>query len=162
MQRSDNVPSRFVGTFTKAVDSKGRVSVPPPFRACFGADDDSGVYVLQPLRGENFIYAFTYARLVTLAPNAETPFDSEAESEAIAIFGGSEHLPIDRQGRISLTRALRSVAGITDEVCFIGAGSHFQIWEPGAGLRRMREAREAAGRRLGLQVRQADGREDAS
>ena len=50
----------------------------------------------------------------------------------------------DKEGRIVLPRDLADHAGIGEEVTFIGAGTHFQIWEPAAGARRIAEARERA------------------
>ena len=46
----------------------------------------------------------------------------------------------DREGRIVLPAKLIDYAGLGDKVVFLGAGSHFQIWEPAAAERRVAEA----------------------
>ena len=47
-----------------------------------------------------------------------------------ALYGTSEVLKIDGEGRVILTDALKSHAGIADAVAFAGLGHKFQIWEP--------------------------------
>jgi MraZ protein len=48
----------------------------------------------------------------------------------VALYGRSETVTIDTEGRVTLPDELRSHAGITDAVAFVGLGHKFQIWEP--------------------------------
>jgi MraZ protein len=64
--------------------------------------------------------------LVRLFP----PYSEEREQFSAALYGTSEVLKIDGEGRVNLTDALKSHAGIEDAVAFVGLGHKFQIWEP--------------------------------
>ena len=48
----------------------------------------------------------------------------------MALYGTSETLKIDAEGRVVLPDELKTHAGITDAVAFVGLGHKFQIWEP--------------------------------
>ena len=50
----------------------------------------------------------------------------------------------DKEGRIVIPKDLADHAGLGELVAFVGAGGHFQIWEPEAAQRRVAEARERA------------------
>ena len=59
-----------------------------------------------------------------------TPFSDEREQFALALYGTSETLKIDSEGRVQLSDSLKRHAGITEAVTFVGLGHKFQIWEP--------------------------------
>src|SRR5262249_42822584 len=59
------------------------------------------------------------------------PYSEEREQFSAALYGTSEVLKIDGEGRAILTEPLKSHAGIKDEIAFAGLGHKFQIWEPG-------------------------------
>ena len=60
-----------------------------------------------------------------------SPYSEEREQFSAALYGTSEVLKIDGEGRVILTEPLKSHAGIKDEVAFVGLGHKFQIWELG-------------------------------
>ena len=68
------------------------------------------------------------------------PFSEEREQLALALYGTSETLKIDGEGRVGLSDTLRQHAGITDQVAFVGLGHKFQIWEPGRFQNELAEA----------------------
>ncbi len=51
-------------------------------------------------------------------------------------------LTIDQDGRIVLPEALRTHAGISTHVAFVGLGQKFQMWEPARFDARRASARE--------------------
>jgi MraZ protein len=59
------------------------------------------------------------------------PFSDQREQLALALYGTSETLKIDGEGRVVLSENLKRHAGITESVAFVGLGNKFQIWEPG-------------------------------
>ena len=69
-----------------------------------------------------------------------TPFSDEREQFALALYGTSEMLKIDGEGRVQLSDSLKRHAGITDTVAFVGLGHKFQIWEPGRFQHELAEA----------------------
>ena len=58
-----------------------------------------------------------------------------------ALFGTSEILKVDPEGRVILTESVKVHAGITDTVVFVGLGHKFQIWEPERFRAHLEEAR---------------------
>jgi MraZ protein len=68
------------------------------------------------------------------------PFSEEREQFALALYGTSETLKIDGEGRVVLSDTLKRDAGITEAVSFVGLGHKFQIWEPGRFRHELAEA----------------------
>jgi MraZ protein len=122
---------RFVGNFTLRLDSKGRVSIPGSFRSVVGRDGFEGLYCYPALdrpaidAGGNALMAEIEALIGRFIP-----FSDQREQFALALYGTSETLKIDGEGRVVLSESLKLHAGITDAVAFVGLGHKFQIWEP--------------------------------
>lgn len=141
--------SQFSGTHLNKVDSKGRVSIPAPFRALLRAQreiDDGSPEAPLFLRRSNYhdcleawsergFQGFTsrLSQLDRLSP--------EYDDIATAIFSDAYRMETDKEGRIVLPGDLAQFAGITGPVAFMGVGEYFQIWEPDAAARRREEAR---------------------
>src|SRR6185312_15313882 len=121
--------SRFVSNVTLRLDSKGRVSIPAPFRSVLVRDGFEGLYCYPALdrpaidAGGNALMAEIEAVIARYAPFSDERF-------AVALYGTSETLKIDGEGRVTLSESLKSHAGITEAVAFVGLGHKFQIWEP--------------------------------
>jgi MraZ protein len=152
--------NRFVSNYVLRLDGKGRVSIPASYRAVLGRDGFDGVYCYPALdrpaldAGGNALLGEIEA-LIGRFP----PFSEEREEFAAALYGTSETLKIDGEGRVVLTEPLKSHAGITDTVAFVGLGHKFQIWEPSRFRAQLAEANEkvrAFKRQLGSQVAARD------
>jgi MraZ protein len=70
------------------------------------------------------------------------PFSEEHDMFTTALLGTSEILKIDSEGRVGLTESVKSHAGVTSEVTFVGQGYKFQIWEPGRFQAHLEEAKD--------------------
>jgi MraZ protein len=134
---------RFVSQFTLRLDAKGRVSIPAPYRAVLNRDGFEGLYCYRALdrpaldAGGNALLADIEA-LIGMFP----PYSDEREQFAAALYGSSEVLKIDGEGRVVLTEALKSHAAIADAITFAGLGHKFQIWEPERFRAELAEATE--------------------
>jgi MraZ protein len=132
---------RFVSNVTLRLDAKGRVSIPASFRAVLTRDGSEGLYCYPTLdrpaidAGGNALMAEIEALIARFAPYSE-----EREQFAAALYGTSEILTIDGEGRVTLSAPLKSHAGITDAATFVGLGHKFQIWEPGRFRAQLAEA----------------------
>ena len=72
---------------------------------------------------------------------AQQPLYSVARDHlALALYGTSETLKVDGEGRVMLTSHFKEYAGISDQVAFVGLGHKFQIWEPGRFRAELAEA----------------------
>ena len=122
---------RFVSHYTLRLDAKGRVSIPASFRAVLARDGFEGLYCYRTLdqpaldAGGNALLADIEALIARFPLYSE-----EREQLSAALYGTSEVLKIDGEGRVILSETLKSHAGIGDAVAFAGLGHKFQIWEP--------------------------------
>ena len=134
---------RFVSHHVLRLDAKGRVSVPASFRAVLARDGFDGLYCHPALdrpaldAGGNALLAEIEALIAGFPPYSE-----EREQFSLALYGTSETLKIDGEGRVVLTDAHKAHAGITDAVIFVGLGHKFRIWEPGRFRAELAEATE--------------------
>jgi MraZ protein len=134
---------RFVSQFTLRLDAKGRVSIPASYRAVLDRDGFEGLYCHRTLdrpaldAGGNALLADIEA-LIGMFP----PYSDEREQFAAALYGTSEVLKIDSEGRVVLTEVLKSHAAIANAVTFVGLGHKFQIWEPERFRAELAEATE--------------------
>jgi MraZ protein len=151
---------RFVSHFSLRLDAKGRVSIPAPFRAVLARDGFDGLYCYPALdrpaldAGGNALLREIETLIARFSPYSE-----QREQFSMALFGTSEVLKIDGEGRVVLTEPLKNHAGIKDEVAFAGVGHKFQIWEPGRFRAELAEATEkirALKRQLGTRVAAQD------
>ena len=134
---------QFVSHYMLRLDAKGRVSVPATFRAVLVRDGFDGLYCHPALdrpaldAGGNALLAEIQA-LITGYP----PYSEQREQFALSLYGTSETLKIDGEGRVVLTESLKAHAGITDAAAFVGLGHKFRIWEPGRFRAELAEATE--------------------
>ncbi len=133
----------FVANFALRLDSKGRVSIPGPFRSILGRDGFEGLYCY-PALDRPAIDAGGSALMAEIETliGRNAPFSDQREQLALALYGTSERLKIDAEGRVVLNENLKRHAGITETVAFVGLGHKFQIWEPGRFQSEFAEARQ--------------------
>jgi len=123
---------RFVANFTLRLDSKGRVSIPGSFRSVLARDGFDGLYCYPAMdrpaieAGGSLLMAEIEALIKRFAS-----YSDQREQFALALYGTSEMLKIDGEGRVVLSKNLKRHAGITETAAFVGLGNKFQIWEPG-------------------------------
>ena len=134
---------RFVSHYNLRLDAKGRVSVPASFRAALVRDGFDGLYCYPALdrpaleAGGNGLLAEIEALIAGFRP-----YSDQREQFALSLYGTSETLKLDGEGRIVLTDTLKAHAGIADAVTFVGLGHKFRIWEPGRFRTELAEATE--------------------
>jgi MraZ protein len=147
---------RFVSHYMLRLDAKGRVSVPASFRTVLARDGFDGLYCYPALdqpaldAGGNALLAEIEALIGSFAP-----YSDQRQQFALSLYGTSETLKIDGEGRVVLTDSLKTHAGIADAVTFVGLGHKFQIWAPdrfGAELAEATEKVRAFKRELGNRV----------
>lgn len=133
---------RFVSNFTHRLDSKGRVSIPATFRSVLARDGFEGLYVHPALgapaldAGGNALLTEIDAFLSSLAP-----YSDERDHLSTALFGTSEILKVDGEGRVVVTESVKAHAGVGEAITFVGLGHKFQIWEPERFRAHLEEAR---------------------
>ena len=121
----------FVSNFTQKLDAKGRVSIPAAYRAMLQREQ-SGNLFCYPAPERAAIDAGGQALIEEMRRFIERFPETSVEREqfAAALYGTSETLKIDSEGRLILTESLKIHAGIGNSVTFVGLGHKFQMWEP--------------------------------
>lgn len=120
----------FYSTYEGAIDAKGRVSIPAPFRAALGGNSRVFIWIAPDgsgaLEGGGEALMDLYAETL-----AELPLQSPVrEAFVTSVIAGSADLKIDDTGRIRLPDEFCEAAGITGRIRFTGAIESFKIWDP--------------------------------
>lgn len=122
---------RFLGHVTNRIDAKGRVSVPAHFRSIIQQAGHTELYALRSLHfpaldvgGPDFLARYE-ARLA-----GEDPFQQAAQDWTFYLHADGMFLKLDQDGRITINDFIREHTGISSEVTFAGAMTHFQMWQP--------------------------------
>ena len=120
----------FVSTYESAIDAKGRVSIPAPFRAALGGG--TRIFLWQALDGSGCLEGggealmnMYRATLTRLAPQSEV-----RKALVNRIIAGSADLKMDETGRIKLPEELCKAAELDGRIKFAGNMDSFQIWNP--------------------------------
>jgi MraZ protein len=121
----------FLSTFEKQIDKKGRVSVPPTFRAVLAAQQFNGMIAYASFTNP-CIEACGMERIEKLNARIEMldPFSEERDAFATAILAGSTQLAFDSEGRVVIPEGLLAKANISGAGIFVGKGATFEIWAP--------------------------------
>ncbi len=125
----------FHGFAMNAVDAKNRLSIPAAYREVVQRRSQTRTVVLAPHpRGLPCLVGYDVARTERLQQQLETKYGADygeaREDEARALFGLSEDVDYDDNGRILLSADLRDWAEIGKLAFFIAAGDYFEIWNP--------------------------------
>ena len=119
-----------------ALDDKGRVVIPPKFRAVMG----DRIVVTRWI--DPCLAAFSPIEWQTLEERLRAMPAGQRDIVRL-LLSGAEDCDLDRQGRIPLAPHLREHAAITRSVTIIGAGSHLELWHTPHWRRRLQKARKA-------------------
>jgi MraZ protein len=134
---------RFVSHYEQRLDAKGRISVPAPFRVVLAREGFDGLYCYPALdRPALDAGGHALMREIEVLTGGFAPYSDEREQFSLALYGTSETLKFDGEGRVLLSEALKAHARITDAAIFVGLGHKFGIWEPGRFRAELAEATE--------------------
>ncbi len=124
----------FVGSYSRAVDGKGRTPVPHKWRRMIESDSEGdGTLVLtvdqDPTRTAvraqtSDGYALTINRL------AQAQLSPQAERVARRLRASAEVCEVDGTGRILIPNTMRKHLGITGEVMWVAQGHYLELLSP--------------------------------
>lgn len=119
-----------------ALDEKGRVVIPPKFRAVMG----DRIIVTRWI--DPCLAAFSPVEWQSLEEKLRNLPLGNRDFVRL-ILSAAEDCDLDRQGRIFLAPHLREHAGITRGVTIVGAGARIEIWSTPNWRRRLQKIRKA-------------------
>jgi MraZ protein len=122
----------FRGHFQHAVDEKGRVAVPNPFRgALSGLQDERLVATKYWMRDHRCLDVYPLSAWKRFEEQVQSMdrFDEDVVAFRNLYVAPAQELPLDNQGRILIPPLLRDHAGIKRDVIFTGDVDKFRIWD---------------------------------
>jgi MraZ protein len=122
---SSNGTTFFVGEFTHALDSKGRVTIPAKWRISGG---DNTYLALPNPSGYITVYPPKMIERLEEKVSEANLSDTEAQSLLMELFSKADSFGCDKQGRINLSDKLLTHAGIKGKAVLVGKFSTFAIW----------------------------------
>ena len=133
----------FSGNALGALDEAGRVRLPPFILRELGRPGDGGRLLLGVHEKDPCITGYGAG----LQPRLEAELERRRlRDEALGLpadghhararrtFGLVEEAHFDTGGRLTLPPLARRRGGLAREILFVGAGSHFEIWDPSLAM----------------------------
>lgn len=116
----------FLGTFSPSLASTGQVALPSKLRNSLGSDR-----AILTTGFDKCLNGFSIEDWNKISQLELTKPLSEADGRKVRhqMFAGAIEVDLDDQGRFVIPENLRNFAGIKDELVFVGAGDHFEIWD---------------------------------
>ncbi len=114
----------FFGEFEYKIDEKGRVPIPPKFRA----ELKDGIILAPGV--EKCITAYTIPEWRKLAATLTGSTLSRSKMRRLnrALFSTAFSTKIDNQGRVAIPAPLKEHADMSDDVVVAGANMYLEIW----------------------------------
>jgi len=121
---------RFQGRFRHVLDSKGRLSIPAPFREQL---ERMGSDILVVTNSEQWLDVYPLDQWETFMERVDSlpRFSKDAELFRLFYVSSAQEVQLDRQGRILIPQTLREEVHLNKEAVILGMGITMQIWEKG-------------------------------
>ena len=119
-----NTTTFFVGEFTHALDSKGRVTIPSKWRI------SEGEHLSGSAKSGGYITVYPPKMVDRLEQKVSEASLSDVRAQALLmeLFSKAHSFGCDKQGRINLNDKLLDHAGIKGKAVLVGNFSAFAIW----------------------------------
>lgn len=131
----------FRGRYSHTLDSKGRVSIPAPFREVLSSAYEETLVITN---FDHCLVAFPLQEWASV--EARTKDLSMLQKDVRAFiryfYSGAVESKLDRQGRVLIPQSLREFAGIDKEVMLVGAVNRIEIWSKEAWEEFIRKSEE--------------------
>lgn len=140
--------SKFFSNFEKQIDSKGRVSVPAPFRTVVTTLGGDRIHCFPSLdEDDDAIECYPPPAYFALLERIEGIIESPEAREHLewAVMARGVELPIDGEGRVVFPERMLKEAGVDKGVVFVGRGDRFQLRSPDSFARYDAKASKSAG-----------------
>jgi MraZ protein len=121
----------FLSTFENKIDSKGRISVPAPFRATLEANQQP--LIITRSLTDNCLQGQGSQRINQIVDILDTMDSLSPDVQILQTLLADAHdMKMDSEGRISLPEDMLAFAELNTTVLFAGMGRLFEIWNPEA------------------------------
>jgi len=122
---------RFRGQFKHAIDHKGRIAVPAPFRRGLEGSNERTLVLTKGYDGEIEVHPLSEWETFEKETLMAIPrYKRETRRFMRRRAAAATEVDLDSQGRIMLPRHLVEYAGVEGEAIISGAINYFEIWNP--------------------------------
>ena len=122
--------SSFKGSYTYAVDEKGRVNLPAKLRKYLSPESNDTFVVTRGFEKCVFVYPVDeWNRLEQNLRNLSS-YDPEHRRFIRTLLELASECQLDAQARLSIPQELREYASIGDDVRIIGTLDKIELWNP--------------------------------
>lgn len=137
---SSEADAMLIGTYEHTVDAKGRVFIPAKWREDLG----DTIYVTRSLVKEGdyrCLIGMSAVEWLKIMENIRRePIEDARTRESIKRFLALANSgEVDKQGRLLLTNELRATGKLDRDVCLLGSGNRFEIWDAARWRARLAE-----------------------
>jgi len=134
------VANLYTGKYTHTLDTKNRLTIPSKWRPKSQRGERDIHFLLMPIP-DGYVAALPENMIEKLYEKVSESGlgNSEGQMAIRKIFGNSETVVCDSQGRVGLTPGLLEHTGLKNEsdVLLVGTLARFEIWEPGRHDKKM-------------------------
>jgi MraZ protein len=119
-----------IGSFRAKLDKSGRLKVPEKFRTAIEERWGKDLFITS--LDETYIKLFPLPVWQAMTGSAESSnlfLDPDIEDYMRRANSFGSQADIDAKGRVLLSSALRSMAGLVTEVVVIGLNNHLEVWD---------------------------------
>jgi MraZ protein len=123
-------PPMFFGTFSHAIDAKGRTSLPAKFRELLAVAGEPKIVLTQfpHWKAVQALPLSVWKKLEEKLMQA-SPLDVRAQWNILRFYSTAHEVDLDVHGRVLVPPALRDWAGLTKDVVWVGMGRHILLFD---------------------------------
>ena len=122
--------SDFMGEYDHSVHDKGRINIPVRFRKALPSEHKDTFIITLWVEGCIAGYGMDEWERVKTTLRSISPLKKRARQIRRLIVSRAVEVTVDKQGRITIPRAMLQKVNITDRVKIIGVLERFEIWDP--------------------------------
>lgn len=128
LEKRDNMSS-FKGSYTYAVDNKGRVSLPAKLRKSMSPDANDTVVITRGFEKCLYVYPLDEWTLLEQQLRTLSPYEAHDRLFLRRVMEFATDCLLDGQARITIPHQLLEYADIRDEVRIIGTLDKIELWD---------------------------------
>jgi len=122
--------SSFKGSYTYAVDEKGRVNLPAKIRKYVLPEANNTFVITRGFEQCLYVYPLDEWNKMENALRGLSTYNPKNRRFVRAMLELASECPLDAQARLSIPQELREYAGIQNEVRIIGTLDRIELWNP--------------------------------
>lgn len=122
--------SSFKGSYTHAVDEKGRVNLPAKLRKYLSPESNDTFVVTRGFEKCLFVYPVDEWNKLEQSLRDLSPYNLEHRRLIRTLLELASECPLDGQARLSIPQELREYASLKNEVRIIGTLDKIELWDP--------------------------------